>query len=154
MNSGARCALGAASALKSEAGFYLSNAGIVGLIGCQNAEPGRACGSDVCVGRPQPGEQATYILPVGPNSTTGYATIAYVSNPSQTGNVIILAGTDSDATGAAADFLTSEEQMEKLRETLHVSSFPYFEVLLKTSRLSGAFFSSTLIAYRTYPGVQ
>lgn len=100
---------------------------------------------------PKRGEQATYVVPVGPNSTTGYATILYVSNPSQTGSVIILAGTDSDATGAAADFLTSEEQMEKLRRTLNVDRFPYFEVLLKTSRLSGAFFNSTPIAYRTYP---
>lgn len=103
---------------------------------------------------PKPGEQATYVVPVGPNNTTGYATILFVSNPSQTGSVIILAGTDSDATGAAADFLTSEEQMEELRRTLNVDRFPYFEVLLKTSRLSGAFFNSTPIAYRTYPRAQ
>lgn len=102
---------------------------------------------------PKPGERATYVVPVSPDSTTGYATIAYVCNPSQTGSVIILAGTDSDATGAAADFLTSEEQMGNLRNTLHVHRFPYFEVLLKISRLSGTFFNSTPIAYRIYPGV-
>jgi hypothetical protein len=43
--------------------------------------------------------------------------------------------------------------MEKLRNTLHVRIFPYFEVLLKTSRLSGAFFDSTPIAYRIYPRI-
>lgn len=100
---------------------------------------------------PKSGEEAVYKVTAEPNSTTGYATIAYVSNPSQTGSVIILAGTDSDATGAAAAFLTSEEQMEKFRNTLHVDRFPYFEVLLKTSRLSGAFFEATPIAYRQYP---
>ena len=103
---------------------------------------------------PNSGEQAVYTVPAGPNSTTGYATIAYLPNPSQTGSVIILGGTDSDATGAAAAFLTSEVQMENLRKTLHVDRFPYFELLLKTSRLSGAFFDSVPIAYRTYARVQ
>ena len=103
---------------------------------------------------PKPGEKAIYTVPEGPNSITGYATIAYVPNPSQTGSVIILGGTDSDATGAAASFLTSEEQMEKLRETLHTDQFPYFEVLLKISRLNGAFFDATPIANRTYPRSQ
>lgn len=102
---------------------------------------------------PKPGEKAIYTVPQGPNSITGFATIAYVPNPSHTGSVIILGGTDSEATGAAAAFLTSEDQMEKLRKTLHGRIFPYFEVLLKTSRLSGAFFDSTLVAYRTYPRI-
>jgi hypothetical protein len=101
---------------------------------------------------PKPGEQAIYAVPSAPNSLTGYTVIAYLPNPSSTGSVIILAGTDSDATGSAAAFLTSEDQMEKLRNTLHVADrFPYFEALLKTSRLSGTFFDSELIAYRTYP---
>jgi hypothetical protein len=76
-----------------------------------------------------------------------------VPNPSHTGNIIILAGTDSDATGAAAAFLTSENQMQNLRNTFGVSRFPYFEILLKTSRLSGTFFDAELVAYRTYPNL-
>jgi hypothetical protein len=100
---------------------------------------------------PKSGEQAIYAVPTAPNSLVGYAAIAYLPNPSRTGNVILFAGTDSDASGAAAAFLTSEDQMQKLRTTLHVRRFPYFEVLLKTSRLSGTFFDSQLIAYRTYP---
>jgi len=74
-------------------------------------------------------------------------------NPSHTSNVIILAGTDSDATDAAAEFLTSQNEMEKFRNALHMSSFPYFEVLLKTTRLSGTSFSAELLAYRTYPQI-
>ncbi len=96
---------------------------------------------------PKPGEQAVYSDPAAS------AVIAYMPNPSHTGNVIILAGTDSDATGAAAAFLTNEEQMEMLRKTLHADRFPYFEVLLKTSRLSGTFFNAELIAYRAYPNL-
>jgi len=102
---------------------------------------------------PQPGEKAIYTVPQGPNSITGYATIAYLPNLGHSGSVIILGGTDSEATGAAASFLTSEDKMEKLREVLRVRNFPYFEVLLNTSRLGGAFFNSTPVAYRAYPRV-
>lgn len=100
---------------------------------------------------PRPGEQAVYIPPQNANDFFSYAVIAYLPNPSHTGNVIILAGTDSDATGAAAEFLTSEEQLSKFRNILHVTKFPYFEVLLKTSRLSGTSFNAEMLAYRTYP---
>ncbi|MGB7265852.1 MAG: hypothetical protein WBC92_10090 [Terracidiphilus sp.] len=100
---------------------------------------------------PKQGEQSIYTVPGGAGDLIGYATIAYLPNPSRTGHVIILAGTDSDATGAAAAFLTSEDQMERLRNTFRAKNFPYFEVLLKTSRVSGTFFDAECIAYRTYP---
>jgi hypothetical protein len=100
---------------------------------------------------PKPGEEAVYTISGTANNFVGYATIAYLPNPSRTGNAIILAGADSDATGAAAEFLTSEEQMERFRTSLHLTHFPYFEVLLKTSRLSGTSFNAELIAYRIYP---
>lgn len=102
---------------------------------------------------PKPGELSVYPVAHDPNALVGFTTIAYLPNPSGTGNVIILAGTDSDATSAAAEFLTSEEDLEKLQDSLHVKDFPYFELLLKTSRLSGTSFSSELLAYRTYPSL-
>jgi len=43
--------------------------------------------------------------------------------------------------------------MQNLRNTFGVSRFPYFEVLLKTSRLSGTFFDAQPVAYRTYPNL-
>lgn len=101
--------------------------------------------------KPKPGEEAVYTVPGGSDNLIGYAAIAFMPNLSQTGSVIILAGTDSDATDAAAAFLTSEEHLEKLQKTLNVERFPYFEVLLKTSRLSGTFFDAEPIAYRAYP---
>lgn len=102
---------------------------------------------------PQSGEQPLYAAPMDTNTFIGYSVIAYLPNPSRTGNAIILAGTDSDATSAAAEFLTSEEQLSKLRNTLHLQKFPFFEVLLKTSRLSGTSFNAELLAYRAYPGL-
>lgn len=103
---------------------------------------------------PKPGEETTYTVSGAPDSLTGYAVIAYLPNPSHTGHTIIIAGTDSDATGAGAAFLTSEESMAKLRANLHVDRFPYFEVLLKTSRVSGTFFDAQPIASRAYPSLK
>jgi hypothetical protein len=100
---------------------------------------------------PRPGEPASYTPSRYPSGFAGYSVVAYLPNPSHNGNVIILTGTDSDATSAAAEFLTSEEQLKKFQNTLHLQNFPYFEVLLKTSRLSGTSFSSEILAYRTYP---
>jgi hypothetical protein len=102
---------------------------------------------------PKPGEPAIY-PPAPPglaNPMVGYTTIAYLPNPNRMGHVIILAGTDSDATAAGAAFLTSESQLAKFRNALHVDRFPPFEVLLKVSRVSGAVLDSALIAYRAYP---
>ncbi len=100
---------------------------------------------------PQTGEQASYSAPMDANAFTGYCVVAYLPNPSHTGKVIILAGTDSDATGGAAEFLTSEENLEKFRSMAHMRQFPYFEVLLKTARLSGTSFNAEVVAYRVYP---
>jgi hypothetical protein len=103
---------------------------------------------------PHPGEAASYTPSLYPRGLAGYSVVAYLPNPSHSGNVIILTGTDSDATSAAAEFLTSEEQLGKFRKSLNTDHFPYFEVLLKTSRLSGTSLSSEILAYRTYPGLK
>jgi hypothetical protein len=101
--------------------------------------------------QPKPGEQPDYRVSSAPNALIGYSSIAFLPNPSHTGNAVILAGTDSDATSAAAEFLTSEDQLRKFEKALHVQKLPYFEVLLKTSRLSGTSLSAEVLAYRTYP---
>jgi hypothetical protein len=103
---------------------------------------------------PRPGEQTQYSSTKDPTGFVGYSALAYLPNPGGTGNAIILAGTDSDATAAAAEFLTSESDMENLRNALHVRTLPYFEVLLKTSRISGTSFNSEMLAYRSYPASQ
>lgn len=98
---------------------------------------------------PKPGEKPVYDV-LSDGNLRSLAVLAYLPNPSHSGNVIILAGTDSDATGAAAAFLTSETQMERLRAALHSSSFPHFEALLKISRVSGTFFDAELVAFRIH----
>ncbi len=104
---------------------------------------------------PATGEQPSYAAWTDPSgSTTVYSVIAYLPNLSRTGNVIVLAGTDSSATSAAAEFLTSEDSLARFRNTLHTKKFPYFEVLLKSSRVSGTLFGSEMVAYRTYPATR
>jgi len=100
---------------------------------------------------PQSGEQASYTGSRNANRIVGYSVVAYLPNPSHTGNAIIFAGTDSEATGAAAEFLTSEDELENFRKTLHASHFPYFEALLRTSQLNGTPLHAELVAYRSYP---
>jgi hypothetical protein len=105
---------------------------------------------------PLAGEQAVYVRPAhlspsDPNSFSGYSVIAFLPNPSRNGNIIIIEGTDSDATSGAAEFLTSEEQLETFTKMIHAKKLPYFEVVLKTSRLSGTSFASRIVAYRAYP---
>lgn len=101
----------------------------------------------------QAGEQPI-TWPMDANTFVGYSFIAYLPSPSRTGNVIVLAGTDSDATSAAAEFLTSEKQLEKLQNTFHSRRFLYFEVLLKTSRVSGTSLNAESLAYRAYPEIR
>ena len=101
---------------------------------------------------PRQGEQATYATPPPPDSSSGYSVVSYLPSSDQTGKVLIIAGTGSEATEGAGEFVTSEEQLSNFQKLLHVGKLPYFEVLLKTTHLSATPLNSTVIAYRTYPG--
>lgn len=103
---------------------------------------------------PQGNEQTSYGESFTSKGPAAYCVVAFLPNPSLTRNTIIVAGTDSDATNAGAEFLTSEDQLENLRRTLHSDHIPYFEALLKTSQLTGTSFKAEIEAYRTYPGIQ
>ena len=100
---------------------------------------------------PAAGERARYEAMPLP-STGGYCVISYLPNPQQSGKVLILAGTDSAATEGAGDFLTSEDQLSRFEKLLHVTTLPYFELVLKTTNLNGTPIDAQIVAYRTYPG--
>jgi hypothetical protein len=101
---------------------------------------------------PRPGESAIYEVPVDLRNSSGLSVIDYLPNDDHTADVLIIAGTSSEATEAAGDFLTSEEPFQRFQNQLHVRTLPYFEVLLKTTRLAGTPLSAEVIAYRTLPG--
>lgn len=103
---------------------------------------------------PRPGEPAVYTVPASPNGLTGYGVVSYLPSPSQHGRALVVAGMDADSTSAAADFITSENQMDRFKQMLKTKELPYFEVLLRISRVKGTSFSSEIVAYRTYPDLR
>lgn len=100
--------------------------------------------------KPRPGEQSEYVAPVDSYASVGYSVIAYLPNPSHTNNTLIIEGTNSQATDAAGEFVTSEESMENFRNRIPKKQFSYFEILLKTTRLNNTPFKAEIITYRLY----
>ena len=94
---------------------------------------------------PIKGEQATYI----PTHSDGYCIIAYMPNPNHSGAVMLIEGTNAEATEAAGDFLLSEDQLSSFKKLLHVRDLPYFQALLKVSALRDTPYSASIEAYRT-----
>jgi hypothetical protein len=102
---------------------------------------------------PLAGEQEIYTSPPAPDPNSGYSVVAYLPNKDQSGKVLILAGTGSEATEAGGEFITSEDQLARFQSLLHMTALPYFEVLLRTSHLNGTPMDATIVAYRTYPNL-
>jgi len=99
---------------------------------------------------PAPGESPVYEY--SPTASIGYCVVAYLPNPDRNGKAILIQGTSGETTQAAEEFLLSENEMSNFLQKLHVSKFPYFELLLKTSWIKGTPISSSIVAYRTYTG--
>ncbi len=99
---------------------------------------------------PRPGEQNKYHVIFRPDGVVGYSIIAYLPNPSRTADALILAGTDSQATDAAAEFVTSEAQLDSLIKHFPSQRLPYFEALLMISRLNGTPLTEKIVTYRTF----
>jgi hypothetical protein len=95
------------------------------------------------------GEQESYDR----TGSFGYCVVAYLPNPSNDSKILIIEGTSVQATEAGGDFLLSEGRLSAFQKMLHVSRFPYFEVLLKTSELKSTPFTATIEAYRAYPNL-
>jgi hypothetical protein len=100
---------------------------------------------------PRSGEPQFYPEPQDPATNVGYGIIAFLPNVGQEGNALLIEGTDSQATEAAGEFVTNEESMASLKRQMNADNLPYFQVLLKTSRLSGTPFTAQILAVRTYP---
>ena len=105
---------------------------------------------------PRTSERNSYIgsgTSIGSGTDYEYCLVAYLPNPDRNGVVILLEGTDAVSSEAAGDFLLSEDQLSDFEKILHVTSFPYFEVLLKISEVRGTPLTETIEAYRTYPNI-
>ncbi len=98
---------------------------------------------------PHPNEQPIYQQ----TPSVEYCVVAYLPNPDHNGIVLLIEGTNAEATEAAGDFLLSEYQLSSFAKMLHVEQLPYFEVLLKVSSVPGTPLSSAIEAYREYPNL-
>jgi hypothetical protein len=101
---------------------------------------------------PLAGEKTIYESSGDPSQ--GHSVIAFFPNITEHRYAIILSGVDSQATRAAAEFVTSSDGMAQVRAKVGTNPsdgrLPYFEVLLSSRRLGGTTLHTEIIAYRVH----
>ena len=91
--------------------------------------------------RPSKGEAAAYVPTAGGWATgNAYAIVALVSNPNQKGQVLILAGSNAEATEAAGRFCTDKSAIARTLAANGIDSRSnqHFEVLLRVATMAGS----------------
>lgn len=109
-------------------------------------------GSDVCINRqPRSGEQTAYVPQRNPAGVSeGYALIALVPNLTGKAKVLIIAGTSTEATEAAGEFVVNLNELSAALKSQGIQDpHPqHLEFLIKTSFVSGSAAKSEVIASR------
>ena len=103
---------------------------------------------------PAAGEQQTYAPLYTEKPTVEYCSVAYLPSPNHNGRTLVIEGTSWVATDAGVEFLLSEDQLSAFQKKIHATEFPYFNVLLKTTKVSNTPLGTTIEAYRIYPNLQ
>jgi hypothetical protein len=97
---------------------------------------------------PAAGEQSIY--EIRNDKDHAYSVVAFVPNLSEHRYTLIIAGTDSQGTRAAGEFITSSAGIAAIRQRLPAGQYPYFEVLLASSRVEGTTLNTSIQAFRGY----
>lgn len=95
---------------------------------------------------PVAGEQSVYEFRNDKNHA--YSVVAFVPNLSEHRYTLIIAGTDSQGTRAAGEFITSSTGIAAIRQRLPAGKYPFFEVLLSSSRIEGTTLNTSIQASR------
>ncbi len=103
----------------------------------------------ITVLHPQGTEQQTYESISDPSTRVGYSLIAVLPNPSDTGHTMIIAGTDSQATEAAGEVLTTERTMQDVIRATGGKNLSHIQILLRTEKVRGTPMGAKVISYRT-----
>jgi hypothetical protein len=103
---------------------------------------------------PAAGEQQTYAPIYTEKPTVEYCSVAYLPSPNHNGRILVIEGTSWVATDAGVEFLLSEDQLSAFQKKIHATEFPYFNVLLKTTKVSNTPLGTAIEAYRIYPNLQ
>jgi hypothetical protein len=106
--------------------------------------------------RPQNGEQSDYV-PTAEGWGTGqaYAIVAFIGNPNQSGDVLLIAGSTAEATEAAGKLATNLDLLSQTLKNrgMDPSGSPrHFEMLLRVSTMAGSPNTFDVIACHALPG--
>lgn len=96
--------------------------------------------------KPQAGEEAVYETGRDPNRS--YSVVSFLPNLGEQRYVLILSGVDSQATRAAGEFITSPEGLVEIRRKMPTGHFPFFELVLSSSRRVGTTLHTEIVASR------
>ena len=110
--------------------------------------------TDVCINRqPKPGELPVYVpTPRSATLSVGYAVITLTPNLSGQAPVLLIAGTTTEATEAAGDFVLNFDRLSGALKRIGIGRAGpprRLEVLIKTSFVSTASVTSDVISFRT-----
>lgn len=102
--------------------------------------------------KPQPGEAAEYVSHWNQPAHETFALIAYLSNLSGTGNLLVLQGLDVAGTQAAAEVLFQPSAIEDIlkRAMRPDGTLNHFEVLLRSTSIESNSTGTQVIASRIY----
>jgi hypothetical protein len=96
---------------------------------------------------PIPGEKSVYET-TSADGSRGFSVVTFMPNLNDRRYVLIISGSDSQATRAAGEFVTSSEGLAQIRQKAPQGRFPFFEVVLGSSRLVGTTLNTEILAYR------
>jgi hypothetical protein len=97
---------------------------------------------------PKPGEKPVY--ETLQDKTRSYSVVTFLPNIDTHNFALIISGTDSQATRAAGEFVTSADGLAQIRQKMPTGRFPYFELVLSSARLSGTTLRTEIEAYRVH----
>ncbi len=113
------------------------------------------CGIEFRNRSPHKGELPTYPGPQDDKLNRTYAQVAFLPNTSSdTGSILLLAGTTAESTSAAGEFLLSKSGLAKTLKTIGIDPAGpprYFEIFLRATTFVGGATQSEVIAYRLHP---
>ncbi|GAA3751368.1 hypothetical protein [Terriglobus aquaticus] len=96
--------------------------------------------------QPGPGEQAEYRVATSSSDVSGYAVISILHNIDPGKRVMILEGTDSQATLAASNFVCSEAGAAQIESALHGrENAQQIDVLLRSSKLLATTLGASMV---------
>jgi hypothetical protein len=106
----------------------------------------------ICRNRsPRQGEQSVYML-AGTTGATGdaYAVVAFLPNEENAGHILLIAGTNMEATEGAGEFVINPQLPESLRSIgINPAGAPRnFEILLRVKAVAGSPHQFSVVSYR------